>query len=221
MAIYKVDDIIKEVRICFDENETSTPLIDECNEPTLSLNAIIKNNIRSAARSVIEYSPTRLLDDGIDFISAIRWKNSTAPGIGMGSISLPPDFMRLVIFKMSEWNRPVTNVIYDTDPTYYLQHSKFSGISGGVDKPVCAITTDKTGKRFEFFSCKAGSSSHIDVAQYIPYPDFKNISNIECIDVCKNLYIPFIYYCTALSFSIYENQEKSNLLFSIAKDYLK
>lgn len=211
---YSVQDIIKEVRKALDENEVNESLLDDSD--TLSLNAIIEQKIPDAVRSVTESAPSRLLDGGVEFASTLNWESGVA-GKGMGYTVLPGDFMRLVIFQMNDWRRPVVQPIEDTDPMYFLQKSKFSGIRGGIDKPVCAITTYPIGKVMEFYSCVGGASVAIKVAKYLSYPSVKNGN----IDICKHLFTPVVYYTAGLVCMTYKDNQQAESLFAIANDYLK
>lgn len=211
---YSVQDVIKDVRKALDENEVNTFFIDDVY--TISMDAIIEQKILDAARSVTEAAPSRLLDGGVSFASELNWESGTR-GKGMGYTVLPADFMRLVIFQMSDWRRPVVIPIEDTDPIYFLQKSKFPGIRGGIDKPVCAITTYPTGRVLEFYSCVEGEVADVKVAKYLPFPSIKD----GCIDICKDIYAPIIYYTAGLVCLTYKEKEQGDVLFSIAKDYLK
>ena len=211
---YSVQDVIKDVRKTLDENEVNTFFIDDVY--TLSMDAIIEQKILDAARSVAEVSPSRLLDGGVPFATTLNWE-SGSKGKGMGYTPLPDDFMRLVIFQMSDWRRPVVTPIEDTDSVYFLQKSKFPGIRGGIDKPICAITTYPTGKVFEFYSYIGGESVSVKVAKYLPFPSIKN----DSIDICEHIYTPIIYYAAGLVCQTYKEKEQGDLLFSIAKDFLR
>jgi len=213
---YSIQDIIKEVRLALDENEISVPLIAIADNDTLSLNAIISQKLVHAVRSVTQESPSNLLDGGVSFATTVTWESGVS-GKGMGYTTLPDDFMRLVVFQMSDWHRPVLDPIEDSDPIYLLQKSKFSGIRGGVDKPICAITTYPEGKVMEFYSCIGGLTVTVKMAKYIPYPSIVN----DNISICPKLLIPVIYYTAGLVCSTYKDKEHADVLFSIAKDYLK
>ena len=213
---YSVQDIIKDVRIALEENEVSSPFVAIADNDTLSLNAIITQKLVHAVRSVTNDAPSKLLDGGKTFASTIQWETNTI-GKGMGYTSLPDDFMRLVIFQMSDWRRPVIDPIQDSDYSYFLQKSKFSGIRGGVDKPVCAITTYSSGKVLEFYSCTGGVTVTVKVAKYIPYPSIAN----DSIDICPKLYIPVIYYTAGLVLTTYKDNDQASKLFTLAKDYIK
>lgn len=210
-----VEDIKAEVRIILDENKVNTALIESDND-TLDLNAIISQKIAHGIRSVEENAPSHLIDNGVSFISSITWDSGTV-GKGMGYMTLPDDFLRLVIFKMSDWRRPVLVPIGDTDPLYFLQKSKFNGIKGGIDKPVVALTTNSTGKILEFYSCNGGSTVTIDVAKYLPIPKIEDGS----IDVSTLLYTPCLYYIAGLVSTTLGETDRAKNLFDISNSYLK
>lgn len=211
---YSVSAIIGDVRKALDENEVIDALI-VTEVSTLGLDAIITQKITDAVRSVTESAPSHLLDSGIDLAQNVVWHSSTI-GSGYGYVSLPDDFMRLVVFKMSDWARPVVEPISDTDPRYFLQKSRFPGIRGNTEKPVCAITTNASGKVMEFYSCTGGATVSLSVAKYIPYPKITN----GTIDICAKLYIPSIYYCAGLVALTLKDQQQAQALFEIAKSYL-
>ncbi|MDD3037149.1 hypothetical protein [Bacteroides sp.] len=211
---YSVQEVVKDVRKALDENEVNTFFIDDVY--TLSMDAIIEQKILDATRCITEMAPSRLLDSGVNFASNLYWESGSS-GKGMGYTVLPDDFMRLVVFQMSDWKRPVVIPIEDTDPLYFLQKSKFSGIRGGIDKPVCAITTYPTGKVMEFYSCVGGASVGVKVAKYLPYPSIKN----GIVDICAHIYMPIVYYTAGMVCQTYKEKEQGQVLFSIAKDFLK
>ena len=218
MSNYSVSSIVEKVRIALDENQVNTSLVASDND-TLSLNAIIEQKIAHAARQITERAPSHLLDGGVAFANSLTWP-SAATGIGYGYTALPEDFMRLVIFQMSDWARPVLNTINDTDPEYYLQRSKFTGIRGGTDKPVCATTTYPTGKVMEFYSCSGGENVTVRVAKYLPIPAVKTDDTVQVYDLCPKLFDAIIYQTAGLVAATYKDSISATL-FQIAETLMK
>ena len=218
MSNYSVSSIVEKVRIALDENQVNTSLVASDND-TLSLNAIIEQKILHAVRQITEHCHSRLLDGGTAFASSITWASGTQ-GVGYGYTILPEDFMRLVIFQMSDWARPVTNVIYDTDKLYQLQKSRFSGIRGATEKPVCAVTTYSIGKVMEFYTCIGGSGVTVKTARYIPFPSIQTVNDIQVVDICPKLFDPIIYQTAGLVAMTYKDAI-SGTLFQIAETFLK
>lgn len=212
---YSVQDVIKDVRKALDENEVNDQLIGFSDINTLMMNEIISNKIVDAVSSVEKSAPIYLLDSGKPFANSLGWKQ--AVGIGMGYTILPDDFMRLLTFQMSDWSRPVNNIITEDSPLYTMQSSRYPGIKGGPQKPICAFVLYPVGYVLEFYSCVMGKGVTVKRARYLPYPSIKN----EIIEICEKCYRSVVYYLAALVCSSYGSKEQADLLFSISKDLLK
>lgn len=91
--------------------------------------------------------------------------------------------MRLITFKMSDWERAVTVPIAETDPRYELQSSRYAGIRGTPQKPVVAIVSEPTGLVLEFWSCTGGEEVKLQRGRYLPIPRIKE----EGIEICEKL----------------------------------
>lgn len=104
--IKKIEDIVKDVRICLDQNMVSESLLNEGDIDTLSIEDIIRSKIVDAVQRVESGAPTHLLEGGHNFGDSIYWTKD-----GSGWTLLPDDFMRLVVFEMSDWERPVYEAI--------------------------------------------------------------------------------------------------------------
>lgn len=213
--IYRVDDIIKEVRIALDQNSGDELLSAVWDMDTLMLDEMIRSKIVDAVRSVEMEAPLYMIDTGCNFGDSIYWKNGR--GEGVGYILLPDDFMRLVIFQMSDWNTPVFNAISESNPLYKLQSSRFPGIRGNPQNPVCAIVIYPIGRVLEFYSCSGGKDVTIHKAVYLSEP---SISDDGLIYICERCYRSIIYYCAALVCAICDSEKKSEFLFKISKDLL-
>lgn len=211
---YNISDIIKEVRIALDENEASVPLIaDDSN--TLSLDEIIGQKLLHAIRTVSESAPYTMLQDAPSLpVANLRMNDD-----GSGQLPLPDDFLRLVIFRMNDWSRAVTDPIDETDAEYTMQRSKYTGVRGNAQRPVCALVSKNTGQVLEFFSCDDKTAS-VDIAKYIKIPTIVELSTGErAVEICQRVYTPVIYYTAGLSAAALK-AENADALFKIATDYL-
>lgn len=192
---YQVADIEKDVRVALDQNMVSDALAGIGDVDTLALDEIIESKIEDAAKMIELSAPLYLLGTGEYFSDDITWEDrETAIG---GSIELPNDFMRLITFKMSDWDYAVTSAISEDDPTYAQQKSRFGGIRGNTQKPVVAITNQETGLVLEFYSCNSDDAT-IDRARYLPLPKIAN-NQIDLCDRLKPAIVYYIAYLTALS----------------------
>lgn len=211
---YEIGNILREVRIALDENITSNQIF-ETDANTLTLDDIIRQKISHGVCIILESAPSNMLDSGIDFSgSEVLW-NSGCSGIGSGRIRLPDDFLRLLVFRMSDWRIPVTETITDSDPEYLKQVSKYPGIRGNTTHPVCALTRDGTGKVLEFYSCRGGSNVGVESARYISIPNTSN----DTIDIPERLFIPCLYQIAGLTALTYKD-EHAQALFSVAKGFI-
>lgn len=110
--VYKIEVVERDVRIAIDENKTSEQLISDEDIDTLSLNDIIRSKIVEAVRRVESSAPVHYLEEGHVFGDAIYWEEN-----GSGWTLLPDDFMRLVAFRMSDWERTCYMAIWPYQQT--------------------------------------------------------------------------------------------------------
>lgn len=223
--IYQVDNILQDVRICLDENNVSAALISSGDIDTLSLNDIIRSKIVEAVDSVHKVAPYYLLEGGHDIIDAqsgglvgsnygiaIHWGD-----LESGWILLPSDFLRLVVFEMSDWERAVYEVISTADIDYAKQRSRFKGLRGTVQKPVCVLAMRPEGKVLEFYSCKSENAT-VSRAQYIPYAE---IDNNGGVDISERCYKAVVYTIAGLSLLSCGEAQKAALFTETSKTFLQ
>ncbi|MBQ9076251.1 MAG: hypothetical protein IJY31_00185 [Muribaculaceae bacterium] len=211
MAIYPLDRIAKDVRIALDRNKTSNALTDLGDVDTLSLEDIIKSKIIEAVKRVHSEAPVYLLDGGNDFSSELYWR-----GDNSGWMLLPDDFMRLVVFEMSDWERVVFRAIGTDDPEYAMQRSRFKGIRGTAQKPVCAVSIRPEGRVLEFYSCKS-EEAEVVRAVYLPYPKIDENGGVA---ICGKCYESVIYMAAALVLTALGETDKSQLFIELSKQSL-
>lgn len=210
--IIQATDMAKAVRVAIDMNRGDEPLFAEGDTDTLTLDEIIYAKLADAVRMVETEAPSLMLESGHDFGE----DNVFIGEDGKGFVILPDDFMRLVSFRMSDWKRTVFNAIDETDPEYALQSSKWKGICGNPDKPVCAIVRRSEGKVLEFYSC-FNDSATVAQATYIPVP---RIDQDGGIDVAQDCYRPALYRAASLALASVGDQLSTTML-EISKSLLQ
>ena len=210
MKSYFVEDIVKDVRISLDMNSNSETLAEFDDNDTLSINEIIKSKIIEGVKQVHSIAPPHLLDGGNIFGDAIYWGDMES-----GLVLLPDDFMRFVVFQMSDWTRAVYHAIETSDPQYELQSAPYKGLRGTCNNPVCAIATRHEGRVLEFYSCKDENAT-VKKALYIPYPKIEE----EAIDICEKCYKAVTYAIAALVLTVFGDSDKSNIYNELAKNAL-
>lgn len=194
---YQVADIVKDVRVCLDQNMVSDALAGIGDVDTLALDEIIESKIVNAAMAIESQAPVTMLDSGRAFGDSIGWDSEA--GYGSGHIHLPDDFLRLLTFQMSDWDYAVTQAITEDDPLYAQQRSRFGGVRGNPQKPIVAITQQPIGLVLEFYSCTSGDA-WVKRARYIPIPRIRN-GKIELCEKLKPAIVYYTAYLAALSIS--------------------
>lgn len=199
MTAYTISSLKQDVRIALDQNMVNTQLAGIGDINTLSLDDIIESKIVDAARQVELSAPVELLDGGTAISSpTVTWESQA--GYGPGSIDLPADFLRLVVFKMSDWDHPVYHAITQYDPLYALQRSRFGGVRGNPQKPVVAIVSKASNAagqylKLEFYSCAADSNASVSMMAYVPKPVISSGS----ISLCTPLKSAIVYKAAAMT----------------------
>lgn len=210
--IYNIDKIMEDVRVCIDQNMTSEALVESGDIDTLALDEIIKSKILEAIQRVHMEAPPYLLENGHNFGDAVYWKEMES-----GWVLLPSDFMRLVVFEMDDWERAVYTAISVDDPDYEKQRSRFKGIRGTAQKPVCVLAIRPEGKVLEFYSCKS-TDAQVSRAMYIPYPV---IDEDGGVDVSERCYNAVVYTAAGLTLMTCGEANQATALSDLAKTFLQ
>lgn len=210
--IFQIDKILQDVRIAIDQNMESESLIESGDIDTLSLDEIIKSKITEAVRRVHLEAPNYLLEGGHNFGDTVYWRE-----LESGWVLLPRDFLRLVVFEMDDWDRVVYTAISTDDAEYQKQRSRFKGIRGTAQRPVCAIAIRPEGKALEFYSCKS-TDANVSRAVYIPHP---KIDEDGGIDICQRCYKAVIYMIASLALITCGEHDKGDAAAKLAQTLLK
>lgn len=175
---YTVKQLVEDAKVAIDENVSSDTLSSIMDTDTLKLDEIIESKVVDAVRLVESNAAHHLLGQGktlTDGETEITWEDQSKPGECAGRFKVKDnDFLRLVIFRMSDWYRPATEAISEQDPEYLLQSSRLAGVRGNPQRPVVAVVHGTDGQEVEFFSCRAGEGVRIAQARYIPKPSVKD-----------------------------------------------
>ena len=231
--IYQVNKILQDVRVCLDRNQTDTALISDGDEETLLLDDIIRSKIVEAVDTVHATAPYWTLEQGHNINVDVEDEDDSdadgdtdevvayAPGIHWaplecGWILLPEDFLRLVVFQMSDWERPVYDVITPDSPEYKKQRSRVKALRGTSQRPVCALVVRPEGKALEFYSCKSNEAT-VDKAVYIPHAA---IDEYGGVDISERCYAAVVYTVASLTLMSMNEPERANIMMEKANSYL-
>ena len=206
--------IKEDVRICLDENQTSQALISSGDLDTLSLDEIIESKILEAVERVHLNAPNYMLENGHNFGDTLYW-SELFPGSGW--VLLPEDFLRLIVFEMDDWEQAVYQAITTDDPQYSKQRSRFSGIRGTAERPVCALALRPEGRVLEFYSCKT-DEAQVSRALYLPYPEIETGNKV---DLSQRCYTPIIYTAASLTLATLGATDQASALDNLASALLR
>lgn len=215
--IYQVLNIKRDVRVCLDENRVDTSLLSVGDADTLSLDTLIGSKILEAVDRVHSEVPYYLLEVGNDFTtSPVTWDSEYR----CGYLLLPDDFLRLIVFEMSDWERPVYADISTLDPEYAKQKSRVKGIRGTAERPVVAIGMRPVGRVLEFYSCKSHAGTQQDpyatvsMAEYVPRASEDALGGVN---ICERCYRAVVYTTAGLTLVSCGEVERAKNFFEMAK----
>lgn len=226
MAIYQAEKIAEDVRVALAENKRDDVLLEEEDTDTLLQKDLIISKIEEAVRRVESIAPVLCLEGGKHFggDAFSKGEDTDGPckdtGSGVfwnddfsGWLILPEDFMRLVSFRMSDWERTLRVAITADDPKYDMQSSRHKGIRGNVQKPVCAIVNRPEGKALEFWSCNS-NDAYVKSASYRAWPRMDSYGGI---DISERCYTAVVYTIASLVLTAYGESEKASALNALAQ----
>lgn len=210
--IYQREAISGDVRVVLDRNNVSGNLFRVGDIDTLSIDEIIVSKIAESVRSVELLAPLHLLDSGENLDGVVYWD-----GMNSGYCLLPDDFMRLLVFEMSDWERAVYTVYSDRDAVAKLQSSRFKGLRGTSEKPVCVLRMLPEGKALYFYSCKS-DKAWVKQGIYLSYPSFDEDGGIKISERC---YESILYMIGSKVCQTVGELEKSKLMLELSKTMLR
>ncbi|MBD5219475.1 MAG: hypothetical protein HDS72_04420 [Bacteroidales bacterium] len=199
-------------------NRGDTPLFSDGDTDTLTLNEIIFAKLTDAVRLVELEAPAIMLESGHDICPKDGDDDNVFIGEdGKGFVVLPLNFLRLVSFKMSDWERTIFEAITESDPEYKKQSSKWKGICGNPAKPVVAIVRRAEGKVLEFYSCKNNKAT-VQQGTYIPIPKIDRDGGIDLSEEC---YRAAVYRAAALTLASLGDEKLTSSMLEISKSLLQ
>lgn len=236
--IYQVDRIVRDVRVALDQDRTSEALFSDGDIDSLKLDELIASKILEGVERVHMTAPYPLLEQGHNFEYdnngldddndevidneeiGIYWEGTDDT---CGWLPLPEDFMRLVVFEMTDWERPVYTPITTSDPRYARQRGRVKGLRGTAQRPVCVIAVRPEGKVLEFYSCKSRNAL-VKKAVYMPYPKIVSVgepgSEVDSVDVSVRCYTAVVYMIAGLATAACNEPERAKTYFELANTYL-
>lgn len=209
--IYQVEKILQDVRVCLDRNKADNALLSDGDEETLLLDDIIRSKITEGVDAVHSTAPYWTLEQGHNFGDteevSIHWGDQES-----GWVLVPEDFLRLVVFEMSDWERPVYEVRPIDDPRYAQCHSRIKAIRGTAQRPMVFLAVKPFGRVLEFYSCKSEDAA-VSRAVYIPKAE---IDKRDRVDISERCYNAVVYTIAGLTLSTIGEAQQSEAMLSKA-----
>lgn len=216
MRTVTTDTFVEDVRTAIDENTDITAFVDdentEADTDTLEMEDIIRAKIPDGINAVRKTAPLSMLQL-TQVAPTVTWINEAK---GIGRVPLPDDYMRLALFRMSDWHFGVTEAISPTADSYAQQFSDYVGVRGNPSRPVVALSADPdTGKAaLEFFS----SASTVAKATLLYVP--RQTATADSYDVEEAIYRAAVLKTASLIMANYGNSDLMKLLDTLVAEQL-
>ena len=187
-----VGDLLAEVRLTLDENQKESAYL-ESGTDNMELDEIIRAKLPDAVKAIHSACPAGMLEPlPMDIPEAAQYKGTD----GSGYVVLPPDFLRLVHFKLVSWNRGCSVAHEEGSRTALMQRNPFT--RGTPLKPVCVFSHDLNGNRVLRYYTSDGGNHKIDISLYVPVPQIKTVGGVETLHVSELARVPIVNYCAGL-----------------------
>ena len=206
--------MITDVKRAIDMNGYDTRLLSQQDTDTLEFEEIVQSQLLPGCRLVVENAPAWKLESGHDFKDQdIVWDGES----GRGAVVLPADFCRLIGFRMSDWERPISEpqLLRAGTPAYDVQFSRYGALRGNPERPVAALVIREEGRCLEFFSCRTTKAT-IERADYQPWPHRVEDAGI---DLPRKCYEAAIYAVASLVLSTY-NDAQAQTMMNLSNQFL-
>lgn len=210
-----VEELVEAVRVTLDENQVESEYLATGTD-NMELDEMIRAKLPDAARAIVEICPIELLNtDALVLETDSQVKHADRSGY----IELPDNFLRLVSFKLSSWNRAVTSAALEGSTTDLMQRNSFT--RGTPFKPVCVFGHRADGKRIlEYFTAgrdDRGKPVHdIERATYIPDPEVEHETEGDLLSIPHLLRTAVVNYCAGLVEISRGNAAASELFLKLA-----
>lgn len=218
--------IISDVRVAMDENTAITAFTDSdgtvIDTDTLEMEEIIKSKIADGVNAVRKAAPLSMLDltrkaSGEDW--PVTWIDDDKC---IGEVEIPEDYLKLVMFKMSDWAHAATTPIAADTALYHQQFSEWKGVRGNPSRPNIAIAADTTtGKDvIQFFSCDSTEAT-AELTYIKRCPGSTGSSeNTGSYEIEAPIYRAMVLKVASLVAATYANGDLAQLLNQMAQEAL-
>ena len=160
----RIEDFILKVLKNIDENGEIQIDRMEAGYEAASVSDLISEIAGDVAAEVILAAGWKEIDEWEELPGEVEWIEP-----GHGEVSLPSDFLRLMVFRMSDWRRGVTTVVNPDSEVYALRFNSSFGRRNIRKAPMVALWGGAGGGRLEFIG-STDPGAYIARAGYVPRP---------------------------------------------------
>ena len=214
--IYQLNKIKEDVRISMgDMKSDDTFYVDE-DELSMITDELIASKIEEGVRRVHSVTPYYKLDTGHHFGDSITWEERSR-GKFIDYVALPEDFLRLVVFEMSDWDRAVYEVGIPMGEMYSKMRSRVRGIGGTPQKPAVVYGKRGDGRVLEIYSCDSDEAT-VSKGIYVPIPEIDKDGGVEIASDC---YRGVVYTIGGLVMQARGDEERGVKMLEQAKEIIE
>lgn len=170
---YDVERLVREVRVMMDENADGGLLAESGDVDTLGLDDLIEAQLPDVLKAVLLAAPAEDLGSGVQFEDTDLVWESGHEGLGMASMLLPEDFLRVVFVQMSDWLKGVSTTIGVDNPLYDLQRSRYGAGRGTPERPVAAVVRQSFGLTLEMYT-SITPGARLKRGRYVRIPEIED-----------------------------------------------
>lgn len=159
-----IEEMTGEVLLLLDESGSNIADRMEFGDSRADVRELIGKVLPAVAEEVVREAESGEIDEWEELDCDVEWLSP-----GTGRVTLPSDFLRLVVFRMSDWRRSVTRFIPPDSPEYALRFHPRAGRVGIRTSPAVAVVPGPCCRELEF----TGSSdpgAYVERAGYLPVP---------------------------------------------------
>lgn len=163
--LINIDELRTEVLKNLDENEENLRDRMQFGQPDAGIPELIDSLLPDEAAEVMLLTPLSDIDEWEEWDAEAEWISP-----GSGSVRLPSDFLRMIVFRMSDWKRSVSRFISPDSEEFQLRFSPGLYRRNLRKAPAAAICAgSRRGELLFIGSSDPGAC--VERFGYLPRPD--------------------------------------------------
>lgn len=160
----KISEMVSGVLKYLDENEEMIVDKTEFGYPATSLTDLVAEVLPDVAERTIAEAERGDIDEWLEMEGDFEWVSP-----GTGEMELPEDFLRLAVFRMSDWKRSVSVAVSSDSPVYSLRFNPGCDRKRIRKSPMVAVVEGRGRRKLEFTGSN-DAGAYVELAGYVPRP---------------------------------------------------